>query len=141
MKYEVPFRIIVTEPLPGVEMKVQKGKSELLEPAKKTEAAIIFNFPLLVDLGSEVPNFLGPFAQGPKDARFIYVNSGTHAGHRQTHWSRRAKLSLMSITTDTVEAVLTSPGSMIEAIINGVGRDGGPVCASVKGVEWRIAAK
>jgi hypothetical protein len=141
MKHEVPFRIIVTEPLSGVEMMVQNGKDKLLGPALVTSAAKTFEFSITVDTGSEVPNFLGPFAQGPKDARFIYVNSGTYAGQTVTCWSRRAKLSLMSISREQVETVLALRGARLETAINGVGRDGGPVCASVKGIEWRIAEK
>ena len=141
MKHEVPIRIIVTDPPAGVSMKVQKGRDELLEPVKATDTALVFEFCVFVDLGSETPNFLGPYAQGPKDARFIYVNSGTYAGQGDTRWSRRAKLSLMSISKEAVETVLRSPGSRLETSINGVGRDGGPVCASVKGLEWRVAGK
>jgi hypothetical protein len=141
MKYEIPFRIIVTDPPPGVDMKVQKGRAELLEPAAATKSLRMFEFSLRVDLDSGNPNFLGPFAQGPKDARFVYVNSGTYAGQAETCWSRRAKLSLMSISREQVETVLASAGSRLETAIHGTGRDGGPVCASVKGLEWRVAGK
>jgi hypothetical protein len=141
MKHDIPFRIIVKEPLSAVEMKVQKGRHELLEPARATKAGKTFEFSVVADLSSPVPNFLGPFAQGPKDARFIYVNSGTYAGQEATCWSRRAKLSLMSISKEKVEAVLASPGTRIETTIDGIGRDGGPVCAGIKGLEWRIAEK
>jgi len=141
MKYEVPIRIIVTAPPAGVAMKVEKGRDELLEPARATDSTLVFEFSVFADLGSAAPNFLGPYAQGPKDARFIYVNSGTYAGQSNTRWSRRAKLSLMSISTEAVQTVLRSPGTRLETSINGVGRDGGPVCASVKGLEWRVAGK
>jgi hypothetical protein len=140
MKHEVPIRIIVTAPPAGVAMKVQKGRDELLEPARATDSALVFEFSVFADLRS-APNFLGPYVQGPKDARFIYVNSGTYAGQGDTCWSRRAKLSLMSVSKEEVETVLRSPGSRLETSINGVGRDGGPVCASVRGLEWRIAGK
>lgn len=140
MKHEIPVRIIVTDPLFGVAMKVQKGRDELLEPTRSTKGETVFEFSVRVDLESPAPNFLGPFAQGPKDARFVYVNSGTYAGQHITHWSRRAKLSLMSITREQIETTLASPSSRLETAIDGIGRDGGPVCASVKGLEWRIAA-
>lgn len=141
MKHELPFRIVVTDPTPGVEMMVQKGRSELLTPASTTKDAKVFEFSMLADISAATPNFLGPFAQGPKDARFVYVNSGTYAGEGHSCWGRRAKLSVMSITRDEVEAVVASPGSRLETAIAGTGRDGGPVCASVKGLEWRVASK
>lgn len=122
-------------------MRVQRGRRELLEPSTVSAGKLVFEFPVAADLSSVIPNFLGKYAQGPKDARFIYVNSGTYAGQNETCWSRRAKLSLMSITKEQVETVLGAPGSRIETAINGTGRDGGPVCASVKGLEWRVAGK
>lgn len=141
MKQEVPFRIIVTNPLAGVAMKVQKGKDEFLEPANQKTDSITFEFEVRVDLSGNEPNFLGPYAQGPRDSRFIYVNSGKYAGQYHTCWDRRAKLSLMSISKEQVESVLTSPDVCIETEINGIGRDGGPICASVKGLEWRVVGK
>lgn len=138
MKYEVPFRIIVTDPLDGVSMRVQRGKDELLRPKKATDSSLAFEFEINVDLGSGSPNFLGKYAQGPKDERFVYVNSGTYAGQHATAWGRRAKLSLMSIDKSQVEDVLAKPGSLIEATMPGIGRDGGPTCATVKGLEWKV---
>jgi len=121
-------------------MKVQLGRKEFLEPVP-TAGGLLFEFSVRVDLSGEVPNFLGPFAQGPKDGRFIYVNSGGQAGQENTCWDRRAKLSLVSISKNIVEKVLASRSARLETSINGVGRDGGPVCASIKGLDWRIAAK
>ena len=119
-------------------MKVQRGKNELLEPTDISDSSIEFDFEVTVDLGGEAPNFLGKYAQGPKDARFVYVNSGTSAGQFNTIWTRRAKLSLMSITRSQIEAVIESRGSRLAAVIDGIGNDGGPVCASVKGLEWKV---
>jgi hypothetical protein len=140
MKVEVLFRILVTNPLAGVSMIVQDGKDRLLAPSKTTSEELVFEFPINVDLSSGTPNFLGKFAQGPKDARFVYVNSGTYAGEHHSCWGRRAKLSLMSITRDQVEQALAD-GSVIETRFPGVGRDGGPTCASVKGLEWKVVKR
>ena len=140
MKVEVLFRILVTNPLAGVSMIVQDGKDRLLAPSKTTSEELVFEFPINVDLSSGTTNFLGKFAQGPKDARFVYVNSGTYAGEHHSCWGRRAKLSLMSITRDQVEQALAD-GSVIETRFPGVGRDGGPTCASVKGLEWKVVKR
>ena len=137
MRYQVPFRVTVDKPLSGVTMRVQKGKDELLAPSTESDSAISFDFEITVDIGDSL-NFLGKFAQGPKDARFVYVNSGTYAGQPDTCWSRRAKLSLMSITRKQIEDVVAKPGSFVETTMPGVGRDGGPTCASVKNIEWKV---
>ena len=141
MKHEIPFRIIVDAPLAGVKTRVQKGKAELLEPFSTSGSAICFEFEISVDVNGSALNFLGKFAQGPKDSRFVYVNSGTYAGQPHTTWARRAKLSLMSITKDQIQNVIDNRGSFIETTMPGIGRDGGPTCASVKGIEWRVASK
>ena len=119
-------------------MQVQKGKDELLQPDKRTGRDLIFDFEVSVDVDQGPLNFLGKFAQGPKDARFIYVNSGTYAGQAEIHWGRRAKLALGSITREQVEDVLGNDGARIETTMPGTGRDGGPTCASVKGIEWSV---
>jgi hypothetical protein len=140
VKYEVPIRLIVTDPLAGVTMQVQRGRDELLAPTERS-GRLTFDFTIKVDISGERPNFLGEFAQGPKDSRFIYVNSGTYAGQGSTCWSRRAKISLMSVTRTQIEDLLSNPRHVLETSIPGTGRDGGPTCASVKGVEWKVDTK
>lgn len=141
MKHEIPVRITVKNPLAGVTMQVQRGRDELLAPSKATKNKLVFDLTLDVDLGSGRPNFLGKYAQGPKDARFIYVNSGTYAGQHVTCWSRRAKLSLMGVTTEQVREVIDGSNLVLETTFPGIGRDGGPTCASVKGLEWQVGTK
>lgn len=138
MKNEVSIKIIVKEPLAGVVMMVQKGKDELLAPVEATGEKLVFEFEMTADLSGDAPNFLGKFAQGPKDQRFIYVNSGSYAGQKGTCWDRRAKISLMPVTREQVEEVVAS-GGKLEGEIPGVGRDGGPVCASTPVIGgWRV---
>jgi len=141
MKVQIPFRVVVDKPLAGVSMQVQRGKDELLPPSSISDSKISFEFEISVDTDVDPPNFLGKYAQGPKSSRFVYVNSGTYAGQGHTCWARRAKLSLMDITTQQIQDVAASPGSRIETCIPGVGRDGGPTCASVKGIEWKVVKR
>jgi len=139
-KHEIKLRINVTSPLAGVSMQVQEGKDRLLPPCDKNAGRISFEFQIIVDLSSGTPNFLGKFAQGSKDSRFIYVNSGSYAGQAGTSWNRRAKIPLFKITTEQVKQVIDTPGSKLEITISGIGRDGGPVCASIPSglVNWQI---
>lgn len=141
MKFQIPFRVIVDRPLSGVKTRVQKGKDELLEPALISDSALSFEFEISVDVGGDDLNFLGKFAQGPKDSRFVYVNSGTYAGQAGTAWARRAKLSLMSITKQQIQNAIEDRESVIETTMPGVGRDGGPTCASVKGLLWKVVSR
>lgn len=139
MKQQVPFRIVVAKPLPGVAMRVQRGKDELLEPSSSTRDELWFDFDIDVDRTNGL-NFLGKYAQGPRDARFVYLNSGSYAGQTTTCWSRRAKLSLMGITESQIRQTLANEGARIQTTIAGVGKDGGPICASVKGIKWTVVS-
>ena len=101
-----------------------------------------FEFDVMVDVKDNILNFLGEYAHGPKDARFVYVNSGTYAGQIDTGWARRAKISLMSITKKQVQEAIDNSGYRIETTMPGTsGRDGGPTCATVKGIEWKVVRK
>lgn len=140
MKHEIPIRIRVNQPPPGIATKVQRGKYELLEPSKTASDSLTFEFSISVDISESVPNFLGKYAQGPKNERFVYVNSGTYAGQVFSHCGRRAKISLMAITRKQIEAVINRDGFLFVEY-NGTGRDGGPTCASVKGIEWKVITK
>ncbi len=139
MDQEVSLRIVVVNPPAGVRFAVQRGKDELLEP-RSAKGEIIFEFPIRVrnDGAEGSPNFLGPFAQGPRDARFVYVNSGTMAGEPASPWTRRAKIPLGGITWAMIERA--KPGSFIEARIAGTVRDGGPACATVPLLDrgWKL---
>lgn len=141
MKHDIPIRIKVLRPLTGITMKVQRGKDELLAPAKKSAVEQVFEFGITADLSSGTPNFLGKYAQGPKDQRFIYVNSGRYATQHGTIWDRRAKISLINITGKQIDEVLADPKMILETEFEGVARDGGPTCASVKGIEWKVTKK
>ena len=141
MKITVPLRIIVEKPLPGVAMMVQRGRDELLAPAVADQKKLRFEFEIDVDIPDAGLNFLGKYSQGPRNARFVYVNSGTYADEHHIGWGRRAKLSLMTITRGQVEKVMGAGNLLLETTIPGAAKDGGPICASVKGIEWKVVKK
>ena len=137
---ELRLRIVVIHPPPGVAFSVQRGRSELLPPARKTSAELVFDFSVRVaEANGSEPNFLGPFAQGPVGERFVYVNSGQRAGEAQSCWDRRAKVHLKDLGWPLVKKALTT-GGVLETRIEGTGRDGGPACATVAllGGGWRL---
>ena len=139
MKHQLNFRIIVEEPLAGVTYAVQRGRSNLLAPTRSSKAELTFEFPLtLADIDAEPPRLIGEFAQGPASKRFIYVNSGTAAGQKNTPWTRRAKVPLYGIKRSVLERVMKDD-RVLEARIHGIGKDGGPACATVPlTLEWSI---
>ncbi|HKR64653.1 MAG TPA: DUF5990 family protein [Thermoanaerobaculia bacterium] len=138
---EVRFRIIVLDPPTGVTFRVQRGRTDLLAPSIETAHAFTFDFTLRVEAGADgQPRLLGPFAQGPPAKRFVYVNSGKHAGDAKSCWDRRAKVQLGGVDTSLVEQAART-GAVIETQIVGTGRDGGPACATVPLIGgWRIAS-
>jgi hypothetical protein len=85
-------------------------------------------------------DFRGPFVQGPRGGRFVYLDIGTLAGQHDSPWSRRLKVPLSGITTTLLRRASSGGCPALEARVPGTGRDGTPSCASVKdfrGVEGR----
>ena len=141
----IPLRIIVRRPPEGVHFVMQRGATaehDLVPPTAISGDSITFDLTLRIGAPARgIPvRFLGPFAQGTPDARFIYINSGQLAGEAGTPWSRRAKVWLTGITKDQVDTAIAK-GLVLEAEIEGTARDGGPVCASTHplGDGWRLA--
>ena len=139
---ELMIRIVVSDAPTGVRFAMQRGKSELLEPSSVTEAELVFDLPVRVASrpGSEVPNILGPYAQGPASDRFLYLNSGTMAGQTGIEWTRRAKIKTGTISWALVDAVLAQDNAVLLAEIHGLARDGGPCCGTVPvlGGGWKV---
>jgi hypothetical protein len=146
---ELPLRIVLRRPPPGVMFAVQKGKAnsageaELTAPSRVTEVSMVFDFAVRVDLSKpDAARFLGDFVQGPADGKFVYVNSGRRAGQTGPSWDRRAKISLEDIGADLLRSARATPGTIVEIEIEGTGKDGGPVCATVKQSSgWRLVSK
>ncbi|WP_418236037.1 DUF5990 family protein [Comamonas serinivorans] len=96
MKQALNLRLIVTDPLPGVQCAMQRGQSGLHPPVASSDA-LVFEFAVQVDLSKDPISLTGEFTQGPPAKRFVYVNSGTYAGESGTSWSRRAKVPITGI--------------------------------------------
>ena len=144
---ELHLRITVVQPPEGVMFQMQRGqgrKVDLVPPTHALQASLSFDFILRVgERPDGQPNFLGSFAQGPPDGRFVYINSGTLAGQSHSCWTRRAKVHLSGITQQMIEQVLSDPEAILEARIWGLAKDGGPACATVPILDdgWRIARR
>lgn len=91
------------------------------------------------------PNFLGDFVHGKPDERFLYLSwrpKGCGLGQPASAsavWTRRMKIHLRTITWPQIEEA-TQAGAVLEATVEGRGKDGGPSCASVPllGNGWTV---
>jgi len=143
---EIRLHLLVRHPPAGVRFAVQRGPTAACDLVPPVYATIDWlSFEIVVRLGpprrAGPYRFLGPFVHGSPDARFVYLNSGQAAGDPDSCWMRRAKVWLEDITAEQIDAVLAEPGAILEAEVDGSGRDGGPVCASTRvvGRSWRVS--
>lgn len=139
--YEVLLRIRVEAPPSSVHFQVQRGRDGLVPSVYRSSSSIEFEFPVRIGTREDgSPNFLGPFAQGPPGARFVYINSGTLAGDAQSCWTRRAKVPLTGISWALIRRARSS-GAVVATEIAGVAGDGGPACGTVPlRRDWRAVA-
>ncbi len=135
MDRELNLTIVLERPTVGVDYGLQKGRGNDYETVQTQRGAnndLTFEFSVRVNEGKNgKPNFLGPFAQGNADSRFVYLDIGTCAGQQNTGWSRRLKIPLVGIDWKAIEVAAKSR-KPLEAHVAGTGRDGGPTCGTIK---------
>ena len=135
MERQVTLRVIVESPPGDVDFGVQEGHGNDYKTVQKqryTKQDLRFEFLIRVNEGKNgQPNFLGSFAQGPANNRFIYLDIGTYAGQSNTPWGRRLKIPLAGITWPMIQQA-SDASLVIEVRVPGTGRDGGPTCGTVK---------
>ena len=136
MNQELPIRIILESPPVGVDFGIQKGSGNIYETILKQRSNkndLCFEFEISVKEGKNgLQNFTGPYVHGPSNERFIYVDIGTAAGQINSVWTRRLKIPLRDISSETIKLALTDSSLVLETKVPGTGRDGGPNCATVK---------
>lgn len=138
MDQELPLRIILKNPPKGVDYSLQKGSGSHYETVQKQQfdsQDLEFNFTVRVkgNQGTDTqPTLLGPFVQGPPNARFVYLDIGTCAGQIASVWSRRLKIPLLGISWEMVNQLLKNDGQVLETQVPGTGKDNGPTCGTVK---------
>jgi hypothetical protein len=144
MHREITLRVVLQQPPPGVDFGVQKGQGtgyETIQTQQSTGSDLAFEFGVGVREpdGQAGPDFRGPFVQGPRGGRFVYIDIGTMAGQQNTCWSRRLKIPLSAITWDMVNRTAAASRTVLEARLPGTARDGSPTCATPKVFDgWKI---
>jgi hypothetical protein len=123
----------------AVRLGVQRGR-DVVDDVPGDVADVTFTIPLRVTRNAKNgrPNFLGPFAQGNSDDRFIYLSWGERHGGTWEMF-RRAKIKLDHLSWENVEQVLRH-GEPIEAQLSMTDRSGGPLCATVREhyIAWKL---
>ncbi len=143
MTARLTLRLIVREPVPGVALRIQRGKSDLVDPVSMSSDDVTFEIEVGVYAVPGGFTLRGPEVQGPPAERFVYVNVGTYAGQPASPWSRRTKIPLGGITAALIEAAQSHGNCALVAEIGGRARDGGPAAATVKllGNGWTVEAR
>jgi len=134
-RFELPIRIVVEGPVPGLAIALQRGHAarvELVAPASQSTDAIALDLEVTVDgrLADGRPRLLGPYVQGPPVARFVYLTVGKYAGQADSQWGGRVKVPLGDLSWNEIEAL--APGGRLVARIAGQSPKGGPALASVR---------
>ena len=115
---------------------------------RKTNGDCVFDCDARVrpNLRTGEPTFLGDFVHGLPDERFLYLSwrpkdcQPLQPAMGFSSWTRRMKIHLSGITWQQIEEA-TQVGGVLEASVQGTGKDGGPSCASVPllGGGWAIS--
>ncbi len=133
-RFELPIRIVVEDPVPGLAIALQRGKGSkvtLVRPSSRSLDAVVFDLDVTVDerLPDGRPRLLGPCVQGPPEARFVYLSVGRYAGQANSEWGGRVKVRLGGLGWDQIEAL--PKGGRLVARIPGRSPKGGPALASL----------
>ena len=85
------------------------------------------------------PNFLGPWTNGTRDKRFLYLSWKSINPKNPSPWTRRMKIHLSSITWEQVEEVDRVEHGALEVRVAGRDYEGAPACGSVSlGEGWMV---
>jgi hypothetical protein len=119
---------------PGLCVAVQKGRDELVEVTPVSDGAVTFDVPVTFD-----GDWRGPFVQGPKKERFLYLVWGTRDGSGELARHGRSKIMLGPVSDLVEEAA--AKGRDLAVDLDLTDGKGGPRHAQVKGdaATWRLA--
>ncbi len=146
MELTLRLRIVLEKPPGDVDFGLQLGKGkdyQTIEKRRSNGKDLSFDCKVRVRNNRKdgLPNFLGPITQGPPTDRFIYVDVGQYAGQSDCRWSRRIKVPLDGITWELMEKAAADQHSLLETRLKGTGKDGGPICGTVRPMRWSIVSE
>jgi hypothetical protein len=144
-EHEVIIEITCTDPPPVqwpggglLHLGIQKHR-EVLNAAPVSRKRLVFRPLLRVRRHTDgSANFLGPFAQGPRSERFIYLNWMVVHDRAVVAIPGRIKLHLSQISWSSVESAARA-GTPIKVTFRLRNAAGKPVFASVRaGAHWEL---
>jgi hypothetical protein len=117
----------------------REAREQVLDPVPGDASAAVFTFPIDLVTDNGQADFRGPFVQGKRGERFIYLSWGELLPDGQFRMFRRAKLLLAPVTQLGI-AEQREPDTIIEATVNLTGKRGGPVCALLRppDISWQL---
>jgi hypothetical protein len=122
----------------AVRLGIQRGK-EVVEDVSADAEEATFTAPLRIGGSPEAgpPNFLGPFAHGTVNDRFLYLCWGERTANGAWEGFGRAKIRLSPVTWEAITRAQET-GAEIEAVIDMTDARGAPVFASLSAdrVQW-----
>lgn len=137
MTTEINLRIKLQNPIEGTRYGLQKGKGPNYETVQGQIGGshdLIFNFTIQVkEINGSVPGITGPFVQGTKGDRFIYIGIGSYAGQTGALWNGRIKVPLPEAAFENIQP--DEAQYLWSTNISGRNKDGKPVFATVKPFE------
>src|SRR6516164_2175037 len=143
MEADLHLRIVLEKPPAGVDFGLQRGQGPRLQTVqiqRSNGGNLTFDCSVTVKDNRKdgLPNFLGPLTQGPPTERFIYFDIGQFAGQKDSCWNRRLKIPLVGITWDMIRQASAHQRLALETSVPGTGKRGGPMCAKMKHVDWKV---
>ena len=139
----IALHIILESPATNVVFGLQRGSGNTYQTVQVQTATggdLVFDVSVEVKCNKgkdELSDFKGPFVQGPRMGRFIYLDIGTFAKHTESPVGGRMKIPLTGITWETVGQLNETTG--LQTRVPGTGKNGGPNYATVKPfIGWSI---
>lgn len=130
----ITLRLTIADPVAGVAYSLQDKANMPVEPHIAADGPISFDAPVTL---FEDGRLIGPFVRREgATRRFVYIAIGTSAGQHASEWSRRAKIDVHDIPADLLAQA--RQGKVLEVVLPGRAKDGGPACATVRQIRtWR----
>ena len=125
------FHIVLKNPPAQLTYALQKGSGNKYETVQVQQSSgNDLHFELIIDIkgnkqANDLPDFKGPFVQGPALGRFIYLDIGSYAGAANS-WNGRLKIPLAGITWSMIDEAVAQSGSALETNVPGTGKTAVP---------------
>ncbi|HBI18961.1 MULTISPECIES: DUF5990 family protein [unclassified Brevundimonas] len=134
MAAAITLRLTIAAPVAGVAYSLQDKANMPVGARIAGDGPISFDAPITL---SDDGRLTGPFVRREGSTRrFVYIAIGTSAGQHASEWSRRAKIDVHDISADMLTQA--RQGRVLEIILPGRARNGGPACATVRPLQaWR----